>query len=311
MSSTLRERLTQQLSSKRQRLMKEKEQLDIADTNALLLHPSQFTITNPASPAGQTARTTRNRRGEHDGLNGYQDGASKRKRKFLDEDVGSPVRNGTSTPAGGRGRPAEALTHQNAPLYSIANLFTEKELNFQSHQAQIASRHFFSTSVKEGEANGKTKRGKDDGEANPADSNDASEDEEELEAPGMERTASQNVHVTRSTRTIGGLSGLNILSEIAEKQSTRPTLPYATLHSHQQKSGTFLPSASRLLDTEIEDDLLRFAQVESQPKTFFDEKAVEDALAPISVNRSNLAPDWPVYMDIHLSEIDPRTAKAV
>ena len=60
MESTIRERLVQSLSHKRAKLMKEKEQLDIADTNALLLHPSQFSITNPSSPGGgQTSRKTR------------------------------------------------------------------------------------------------------------------------------------------------------------------------------------------------------------------------------------------------------------
>ena len=59
MTNTIRERLVQNLSSKRARLLKDKEQLDIADTNALLLHPSQFSITNPVSPGGgPTSRKT-------------------------------------------------------------------------------------------------------------------------------------------------------------------------------------------------------------------------------------------------------------
>lgn len=308
MTSTLRERLTQQLTSKRQRLLKEKEQLDIADTNALLLHPSQFTITNPASPAAQPSRKTRTtRRGEQDDMNGFHDVSNKRKRKFLDDDVGSPSRNGTSTPAGRRA--VDPLAPQTAPLYSVHTLFTEKELNFQSHQAQVAARHFFATSQKEGETNGRTRRGKDDGDAkSTGSSNDTGDDDDELEAPGMERSSSQIVHATRSTRTIGGLSGLNILSEMAEKASSRPALPYATLHTHQQKSGTFLPQASRLLDSEIEEDLSKIVQIESQPGDQFDKKAIDDALAPITKNRSNLAPDWPVYMDVHLQEVDPRTA---
>jgi hypothetical protein len=313
MTSTLRERLVTQLSSKRQRLLKEKEQLDIADTNALLLHPSQFTITNPASPGGvhtsRKTRTTRHR-GEQDDVNGYSEITNKRKRKLIDEDAGSPSRNGTSTPAG-RGK-QDALAHQTAPLYSVSTLFTDKELNFQSHQAQIAARHFFSTSHKEGDVNGNRKRARDEDDDSSA-SADASgaDDEEELEAPEMDRTASQNVHVTRSTRTMGGLAGLNILSDLAEKTATRPALPYATLHTHQQKSGTFLPTPSRLMDTELEEDLLRIAQIESQPKGTADKKTIEDALKPISEARSNLAPDWPVYLDVHLVDIDPRKTAGV
>ncbi|RMZ90079.1 hypothetical protein DV736_g2698, partial [Chaetothyriales sp. CBS 134916] len=273
MTSTLRERLVQQLSSKRQRLVKEKEQLDIADTNALLLHPSQFTITNPASPGGAaTSRKTRHtrHRGDQDDLNGYGEAGGKRKRKFVDDDYGSPSRNGASTPAGRR---ADALAHQVAPLYSIHSLFTDKELNFQS-------------------------------DLSPAES--AGEEEADLEAPEMDRTASQNVHVTRSTRTIGGLAGLNILSDLAEKAATRPQLPYATLHSHTSKSGTVLPQPSRLMDTELEEDLLKLAQIESQPRGTVNKKAIDDALKPVSEVRSNLAPDWPVYMDMHLVDIDPR-----
>ena len=315
MTSTLRERLVTQLSSKRQRLMKEKEQLDIADTNALLLHPNQFTITNPASPGGglptsRKTRTTRGRGDQNDLDNGFEV-SNKRKRKLIDEDAGSPSRNGTSTPAG-RGARSDALAHQTAPLYSIQTLFTDKELNLQSHQAQIAARHFFSTSHKEGETNGSRRRGRDDDDKSlgSADVSGADEDEE-IEAPEMDRTASQNVHVTRSTRTIGGLAGLNILSDLAEKVATRPALPYATLHTHAVKSGTFLPPPSRLHETELEEDLLKIAQIESQPKGMTDKKAIEDALKPITEGRSNLAPDWPVYLDMHLVDVDPRRTAGV
>ena len=294
--------------------MKEKEQLDIADTNALLLHPSQFTITNPASPGGgTTSRKTRltRHRGDQDELNnGYAEVSNKRKRKLIDDDYGSPSRNGTSTPAGRR---ADPLAHQTAPLYSIHTLFTDKELNFQSHQAQIAARHFFSTSHKEGETNGLKRRGRDQDEekSNASAEESGSEDEGDLEAPDMDRTASQNVHVTRSTRTIGGLAGLNMLSDLAEKVATRPQLPYATLHSHTSKTGTVLPQPSRLLDAELEEDMLKIAQIESQPPGQVDKKAIEEALKPTSEGRSNLAPDWPVYLDVHLVDVDPRTTAGV
>jgi hypothetical protein len=307
MTSTLRERLVQQLSHKRQRLIKEKDQLDIADTNALLLHPSQFTITNPASPSGgpvvRKTRLTRHRGDQDDLNNGYGDtGGGKRKRKLAEDDYGSPSRNGAFTPAGRR---ADLLSQQTAPVYSMQTLFTDKELNFQSHQAQIAARHFFSTSHKEGETNGTKRRAREQDDDKSSEES-GSEDEGDLEAPDMDRTASQNVHVTRSTRTIGGLAGLNILSDLAEKAATRPALPYATLHSHTTKSGTTLPTPSRLMDTELEEDLLRIAHSESQPPGQLDKKVIEEALRPIAETRSNLAPDWPVYLDVHLVDVDPR-----
>jgi hypothetical protein len=290
--------------------MKEKEQLDIADTNALLLHPSQFSITNPASPGGNhTSRKTRfTRHREQEDMNGVGEAAGKRKRKLADDDVGSPSRNGISTPAE---RSRAHITTQTGPVYSINSLFTEKELNFQSHQAQIAARHFFSTSRKEGEASHSRRRQKVDDDRSRDSDGSVSEEEKDLEAPEMDRSASQNVHVTRSTRTIGGMSGLNALSELAEKAATRPALPYATLHTHQGRQGTFLPQPSRLMAEELEEDLLKISQFESQPRGVVDKKAVEEALKPLSESRSNLAPDWPVYLDIHLVDVDARKTAGI
>lgn len=311
--------------------MKEKEQLDIADTNALLLHPSQFTITNPASPSGapvsRKTRFTRHRGDQDDVYAAAEVGGNKRKRKLanIDDDIGSPSRNGFSTPAE-RAR-ASALEKQTAPLYSVHTLFTDKELNFQSHQAQIAARHFFTVSHKDkdggsntngtkkrnGNGKEKEKDGAEDDNGEQSDSSQAESESDPLEAPGMERTTSQNVHVTRSTRNISThthLSGLNILSDLAEKvHTTRPALPYATLHSNTAKSGIALPPPSRLLPEELEEDLYRISQAQSQPKGFVDSKMVEDALKPVTRNRSNLAPDWPVYLDVHLVDIDPRRKK--
>jgi Sds3-like len=316
MTNTLRERLVQSLSSRRQRLMKEKEQLDIADTNALLLHPSQFTITNPSSPGGgHNSRKTRFMRhradAEETGTGLLTDGNNKRKRKAPDDDFGSPSRNGNSTPA--ERVKARTVAHQTAPVYSIHSLFTDKELNFQSHQAQIAARHFFATSHKEGDTNGSGKRSRDsDGDKSTGSGEDSGADDDEgIEAPEMDRTASQNVHVTRSTRNTGAMAGLNLLSDLAEKAATRPTLPYATLHTYQPRGGTFLPSPSRLMSEEIQEDLLELSQIEMQPKGYVDKRLMDEALKPLSEGYSNLAPDWPVYLDIHLVDIDPRRKHAM
>lgn len=316
MESTIRERLVQSLSHKRAKLMKEKEQLDIADTNALLLHPSQFSITNPSSPGGgQTSRKTRfrgNRADAEELGNGYTAEAThKGKRKRHDDDLGSPSRNGNSTPAE-RAR-SRALAVQTGPLNSIHSLFTEKELAFQSHQAQIAAKHFFSTSQKEGEVNGAGKRGKEDDadKSSGSGNNSEAEDEDGPEAADMERTASQNVHVTRSTRNTGGLAGLNILSDLAEKVASRPTLPYATLNGLSGRNGTFLSSPSRLMDEEIEEDLIKIAEMTAgREKHQVDKKMIEAALKPMDRSRSNLAPDWPIYLDVHLVNVDPRRGTA-
>jgi hypothetical protein len=267
--------------------VKEKEHLDIADTNTLLLHPSQFSITNPSSPGGaqnggRKTRYTRHRVDPEELGNGLApDGINKRKRKAVDDDQGSPSRDGISTPA--ERAKAKINGHQTASLYSINSLFTDKELTFQTHQAHIATRHFFSISRREGNANGTRKRSRDSDADNSADSGEDSGQDEDgaLEAPEMDRTASQTFHVTRSTRNTGAMAGLNILSDLAEKAVTRPVLPYATLYSHQPKTGTLLlPSPSRLMPEEMDDDFVKVNEAMAQPQGYVDRKAMEEAEHP-------------------------------
>jgi hypothetical protein len=324
--------------------MKEKEHLDIADTNTLLLHPSQFSITNPASPGnggqnGRKTRYTRHRIDIDDMANGLsaEGGSHKRKRKVpIDNDdvaAASPSRDGISTPAD-RAR-AKAVAHQTGPLYSISSLFTEKELTFHTHQAHIATRHFFATSHS-GNSNSNSnhhnttnghntsRRARDVDptapiEPNSSPSSTPEPDDPALSAPEMDRTASQTAsqsqshpfHATRSTRTTGHpLSALNILSDLAEKSSvTRPGLPYATLYSHQPKTGTFLPSPSRLMQEEVDEDVAVIGDAMAQAKGWVDRGKLEEALKPVGVGdgveggRSSLAPDWPLYLDVHLVEL--------
>lgn len=62
---------------------------------------------------------------------------------------------------------------------------------------------------------------------------------------------------------------------------------------------------------EVDEDLMKILQGESQAPGQVDKKAIEEALKPISEGRSNLAPDWPVYLDVHLVEVDSRVAGKV
>lgn len=216
LADTLRQRLVQQLSSRKQRLVKEKEQLDIADTNTLLLHPSQFSITNPTSPggsgSGQTNRKTRHGRHKIDleelgnGLTGEVTTTNKRKRRAWDEEIGSPSRDEVSTPA--ERAKAKTHAHQNSPLFSINTLFTEKEINLQSHQAHIATRHFFSKTKGASQTNGTDVRAKDNefGQSSGSGDDSNADEEDALAAPEMERTGSQNFHVTRSCATFAAVS---------------------------------------------------------------------------------------------------------
>lgn len=310
LSNTLRQRLVHQLQARKQRLMKEKEHLDIADTNTLLLHPSQFTITNPSSPgsAGQTNRKTRHTRHKVDmdevGTGLTSEPLNKRKRKAVDDDVASPSRDGIQTPAE---RPNKRTQQpQTAPLFSIDTLFTDKELTLQSHNAHIATKHFF-TNYSTAQVNGASK-GSDSHPSTDSPSSTHS-DSDAPAASEMERSTSQNVHVTRSTRnTIGALNGssrLDILSDAAATSSERRALPYATLHSYNPKNGLAVPPVSAMMPEEIDEDAERMQAATALPKGKMDEKIAEEALKSLPVGaRSTLAVDWPSYMGVHLVDME-------
>jgi hypothetical protein len=143
LTKTLRDRLINSITSKKLRLEKEKGALDIADSNAVLLHPNQFGIHNPASPGGMhSKRATRNRR-DADDISGFAD-SNKRKRKALDED-GSPAPtrrgqdNGTNTPVWNLDKAREAAKQFDTPLYSIEKLFTDRDLGMTYNNAAMAA----------------------------------------------------------------------------------------------------------------------------------------------------------------------------
>ena len=52
LASTIRTRLVSTVTKKRDKLLREKEQLDIADSSALFLNPNQFAMNIPGSPGG-------------------------------------------------------------------------------------------------------------------------------------------------------------------------------------------------------------------------------------------------------------------
>jgi len=131
----LRQRLILSQKQKKAALQKEKEKLDIADTNALLYHPNQFSLNNGASPGGpQSNRKTRHTRHrlEVEDLDAAG-GSNKRKRKNLND-----TENGSPAPAGREVEPANALKEANVkleyhqaapPLYSLGRLFSQRELD--------------------------------------------------------------------------------------------------------------------------------------------------------------------------------------
>lgn len=199
LSDTLRDRLINAISAKKFRLNKEKEALEISDASALLLHPNQFSLANPASPGGNHGkRQTRLRREAEEG-HSYNE--SKKRKRNANDDDGSPAPtrhrldpNATTalwqsdrlkTSTGKHGTPTQT--------YSLEKLFTEKELTLTHNSAALAAhKHILTHGV-----------GSDglavDSPPGSGDSGAQEDNEEHLTAPMMERH-----HSTRSTRGGGG-----------------------------------------------------------------------------------------------------------
>ncbi|KAB8259165.1 Sds3-like-domain-containing protein [Aspergillus pseudonomiae] len=316
LSATLRERLVQTITGKRTRLMREKEQLDIADTNALLLHPNQFSITNPSSPGGihgnRKTRHTRHRVDLVDELgNGILADFNKRKRKAPEEDVGSPVREGGYTNPAERAK-AQVAAQQHAPSYSIQSLFTEKELSAHANQAHVATVHFFSTSKRADQPSGAATNGNNT-DAEDASGADGTEDNG-TPATDMARTASQNFHATRSTRGHGN-HALNALAELSDKPAVRPNLPYNILANyHARPSNNGAPPLPPLMNEEVDDDWARMDRLHAKPAGYVDKGLIQLLVEPVPAETdgipqnphrfSMLHPDFPPDMGIHLHPIE-------
>lgn len=311
--------MVQTITGKKSRLMREKEQLDIADTNSLLLHPNQFSITNPASPGGVHAnrktRHTRHRVDLDDLGNGIgSEVLNKRKRKattVADDDVGSPVREG-GAPERSR---SNAVNHQPNPTYSLNSLFTDKELSAHANHAHIATVHFFSTSKRADQPGGGPNSN------NNTDADDASgigdhtgQEDNGTPATDMVRTASQNFHATRSTRTHGN-NALSALAELSDKQPMRPNLPYHVLANHQPRLNANAPPPPPLMNEEMEDDWARIEQLNSKPRGWIDRNLIDVLVdpgpeqidgVPQNPDRfSMLHPDFPPTMGVHWYPLRP------
>ncbi|KAL6884318.1 Sds3-like domain-containing protein [Trichoderma longibrachiatum] len=201
LTETLRDRLINSLTQKKNRLNREKEVLEINDSSALLLNPSQFSLTNPASPGGAHGKRATRLRKDAEDLQVFADG--KKRKRNPGEDDGSPAPSrraldpNSTTPLW-QSEKARAAAKQNGPVYSIDKLFTEKELSLHYNSAALAAHQY----VLRNRVNGSESR---DGStpSNP-EGDDADKDDAESQpsaAPMMERQVS---HATRSTR--GGAS---------------------------------------------------------------------------------------------------------
>ncbi|KAL2069946.1 hypothetical protein VTL71DRAFT_14626 [Oculimacula yallundae] len=219
LSDTLRDRLINSVMSKKARLSKDKDAIEIGEgsTHALLLHPSQFGIANPASPGGILGkRATRHRRDAEEVSNFPEN--HKRKRKAHDSDESpAPSRqridNGGSTPSWSLEK-QQLMAHQiESSIYSVDKLFNEKELAMAYNTAALAAhsymlRHPPFSDDAENHTNGKSDSSSEHDKA-PAVGDADAEDADSPPTGGamMERQFS---HATRSTRGAAVASGYGI-----------------------------------------------------------------------------------------------------
>ncbi|CAK3763599.1 Hypothetical predicted protein [Lecanosticta acicola] len=270
LTNTIRSRLISNLNKKKTQLLRDKEQLDISDSNAMLLHPNHFSIrNNPGSPsqngAGISKRTRhlRHNRGASPAPAGAEAGeGGKRKRKLaqMEDDQG----NESPLPhlAGGRSpfkdaRGQREYAQFEAPAYSIERLFTEKELAMATDTARVATWKYFHQPKEQQEqssnGNGTAVPSLDgevveSAEVVPADEQmtDATApvngadtpppSEPSAAAPGMERSASHQV-LTRGGARNNPLAALDQLAAAAASSTSpvvkrHPFVPVAPGHPH-------------------------------------------------------------------------------
>ncbi|KAI1740477.1 Sds3-like-domain-containing protein [Xylaria scruposa] len=240
LSDTLKDRLMNNIMSKKYRLVKEKEAIDISDGSALLLHPNQFSLTNPASPGGPHGKRNTRLRREMEELPGFSDN-KKRKRHAADDD-GSPApprRGDTSnaTPFWQSDR-LKSMRRGAGPVYSLDKLFTDKELSMTYNTAALAAHKHLLTRR---DARGNVLPSPEESDTSNGDGND---DEEELSAVTMERQPS---HTTRSTRGaqqnfyddkvlgIEGLANFELPSNLCKMAAQDPKMP-PLIQSHYVKA---------------------------------------------------------------------------
>lgn len=284
LASTIRQRLLNSVTKKRERLLREKEQLDIADSNSLFLHPSQFSINIPGSPGGvhsnRKTRHTRHRLGEPEDAPVERG----RKRKIAAEDDGNDSSAPPFRPASAPYHDARAktlYTQYEAPAYSVERLFTDKELTHATTVAQFATHNFFhhQQPLSQGAANGSLVNGHDtavpsldgsvdaaiaatiitaDGEDQAlAATSNGSPPPSQLAAQDMERTVSY--HATRHATKANPLS---FLSEAAAAVSSTPALvnPFIPALVPITKTDKGAPTPPAINGLDVDNDLALMLQ---------------------------------------------------
>ncbi|CAO2655861.1 Nn.00g046640.m01.CDS01 [Neocucurbitaria sp. VM-36] len=303
LAATIRERLIASIQTRTGRLKREKEQLDLSDSNAMLLHPNQFSIGNPASPGGPQAprktRRTGHKFGDAEDIAAANE--NKRKRKlFEDNDNDSPGPSGRNIEMGigSPFREAKARTINaqfESSAYSLERLFTEKELNMAMNQATTAASHFFAKmkhadAPHEATTNGNgTTNGNTNGE-HASDNGDAAEqDQDSDDIPGasdMVRQVSSNPHATRGATR----SALNPTAAIANGQMPFIYQPPFVLDAKVfQKLNAAAPTPPALSAQDVEQDLKLMLR-DARPDDELNEKLLQAACNPVKARDYQVQP---------------------
>ena len=298
LAATIRERLIASIQQRTGRLKREKEQLDLSDSNAMLLHPNQYSIGNPASPGGPQAprktRRTGHKFGDAEELAAANE--HKRKRKlFEDQDNDSPgpagrnIEMGTGSPF----REAKARTVNaqfESAAYSLERLFTEKELNMAMNQATTAASHFFAKmkgAPQDPATNGTTNGTNGDHGSENGDAMDQDQDSDDIPgASDMVRQVSSNPHATRGATR----SALNPTAAIANGQIPFIYNPPFVLDAKIfQKINASAPTPPALTAHDVEQDLKLMLR-DARPDDELNEKLLQAACIPVKARDYQVQP---------------------
>ena len=301
LTETLRQRLIHSVNQKRSALLKEKEKLDIADTNALLFHPNQFSINNSASPGGtQSNRKTRHARHrlEAEEIEPVGGMTNKRKRK-----APADIENGSPGPAGRDTEPTNQLKEANArleapqvtaPLYSIERLFSTRELDVNLQQASYDVIAELSAKRRRLNADNQTNGASmdtfahamsesDDGFPQPEDGVDGEAEDTLAPAAMMERTNTQTstqYHTTRSTRKANLNNSHSLreqLGELAGREAAVPTIGVFVKEKRREEEYQRAPPLSEL-DADADIALYEAAMKDDEAARALTEKLLDEVV---------------------------------
>ena len=263
--------------SKRANLLKEKDRLDIGDTNALLNHANPFSLINGASPSdalsNRKTRHTRHRL-EIDDYGTAGDGHKRKRKTLVDTKFSSPspTRRANIFEAVLPWKEGQARleSHQmGEPTLTVEEIFSDKDRTMTLQLASTAAIDSIAAKRRrlgtENHGSGthpdaNTPDAEDNvDEAESAAALDAENEDIFLTAPEMDRTANSSFYATRSTRNAGlnvPLASFDIPADLAGRASA---IPLMGTYTAERKKDDDPKRAPPLTPQEVEADLALIA----------------------------------------------------